>query len=262
MDLGLKNKRALVFGGGAGLGKAVALSLAREGAHVVVAGRTAEKLSATVSEITSAGGTAHALAWDVREINDIPAKLAKAKEALGGAIQILFNNGGGPPPTPAHGQPSSAWLEQFNAMVLPIIAITDAVLPDMKSAGFGRVLTNASSGVIIPIPNLAMSNSLRGSLVGWSKTLAGEVASANITVNMVLPGRISTDRLKFLDDARAKRENTTLEDVQRRLKGAIPTGRYGEPHEYGDVVAFLASERSSYITGSMIRIDGGAVASI
>ncbi|WVN41528.1 SDR family oxidoreductase [beta proteobacterium MWH-UniP1] len=262
MDLGLKGKRALVFGAGAGLGKAVAMSLAAEGAIVVAAGRTMEKLDNTVKEISAAGGQAHALAWDVKQVDAITANIEAAKKLLGGPVQILFNNGGGPPPTPAHGQPVQAWHDQFSAMVIPVIAITDAVLPDMQAAGWGRILTNASSGVITPISGLAMSNSLRGSLVGWSKTLAGEVAKSGITVNMVLPGRIATDRLKFLDEARAKRENTTLEDVERRLKGAIPMGRYGEMREYGDAVAFLASERASYITGSMFRVDGGQIPSI
>lgn len=262
MDLGLKGKRALVFGAGGGLGKAAAMALAAEGAIVVAAGRTPEKLDATVNEIKAAGGQAHALTWDVKNIDAIAANIEAAKKLLGGPVQVLFNNGGGPPPTPAQGQPVQAWHDQFYSMVVPVIAITDAVLPDMKAAGWGRVLTNASSGVIVPIPGLAMSNSLRSSIVGWSKTLANEVGASGITVNMVLPGRIATERLKFLDEARAKRENTTVEDVERRLKGAIPMGRYGEMREYGDAVAFLASERASYITGSMIRVDGGAIACV
>jgi 3-oxoacyl-[acyl-carrier protein] reductase len=259
MDLGLKGKRALVLGAGGGLGKAAAMSLAAEGAIVVAAGRTPEKLDATVKEIKAAGGQAHALTWDVKNIDAIAANIDAAKKLLGGSVQVLFNNGGGPPPTPAQGQPVQAWHDQFYNMVIPVIAITDAVLPDMKAAGWGRILTNASSGVITPIPGLAMSNSLRSSIVGWSKTLATEVGAQGITVNMVLPGRIATERLKFLDDARAKRENVTVEDIERRMKGAIPMGRYGEMREYGDTVAFLASERASYITGSMIRVDGGQI---
>ncbi|MFZ9071012.1 MAG: SDR family oxidoreductase [Burkholderiaceae bacterium] len=259
MDLGLKGKRALVFGAGGGLGKAAAMSLAAEGAIVVAAGRTPEKLDATVREIELAGGVAHALTWDVKNIDAIDANMEVAKKLLGGSVQVLFNNGGGPPPTPAQGQPVQAWHDQFYNLVIPVIAITDAVLPDMKAANWGRILTNASSGVVTPIPGLAMSNSLRSSIVGWSKTLATEVGSSGITVNMVLPGRIATERLKFLDETRAKRENITVEEVERRMKGAIPLGRYGEMREYGDTVAFLASERASYISGSMIRVDGGQI---
>jgi 3-oxoacyl-[acyl-carrier protein] reductase len=262
MDLGLKNKRALVLGAGSGLGKAVALSLAAEGAHVVVAGRTLERIDATVTEINAAGGKAEALQCDLKNLESIPTTAEAAKKILGGSIEILFNNGGGPAPTPAQGQPLKAWHEQFDNLVASVIAMTDAVLPDMKSSGWGRIITNASSGVIVPIPNLAMSNSLRSALVGWSKTLANEVAAQGITVNMVLPGRINTDRLQFLDEARAKRENSTAQEVSEKMKAAIPAKRYGNPHEYGDVVAFLASMRASYITGSMIRVDGGAIASV
>lgn len=262
MDLRLNDKRALVMGGGAGLGRAVAVSLAAEGAHVVVAGRTQEKLDDAVEEITAAGGKASALVWDLSQLDQIEAKAAHAASQLGGPIQILFNNGGGPAPGTAHGQSADAWQTQFQNMVLSIIRLTDAVLPGMLEQGWGRVITNASSGVVIPIPNLAMSNTLRSALVGWSKTLANEVAAKGVTVNMVLPGRVYTDRIAFLDNARAGREGISLDEVEKKSKATIPVGRYGRPEEYGDFVAFLASERASYITGSMHRIDGGAILNI
>jgi 3-oxoacyl-[acyl-carrier protein] reductase len=262
MDLGLNNKRALVMGGGAGLGRAVALSLASEGAHVVVAGRTQEKLDDAVAEIMAAGGKASALVWDLSQLDQIQSKAAQAASQLKGSIQILFNNGGGPAPGTAHGQAADAWQAQFQNMVLSLICLTDAVLPGMLEQGWGRVITNGSSGVILPIPNLAMSNTLRSALVGWSKTLANEVAAKGITVNMVLPGRVYTDRIAFLDNARAGREGISLEEVEKKSKASIPMGRYGKPEEYGDFVAFLASERASYITGSMHRVDGGAILNI
>lgn len=262
MDLGLNGKRALVFGAGGGLGLAAALSLSSEGAVVVCAGRTLEKVEATVSRIRASGGLAHALAWDVRQIDRVADLLGQAEALAGGSIQVLFNNGGGPAPSAAAGQPIATWQDQFNNLVAPVIAITDAVLPGMKQAGWGRILTNASSGVITPIPNLAMSNSLRGALVGWSKTLANEVAASGITVNMVLPGRIATDRTAFIDQTRAQKEGLALEEVEKRSKATIPARRYGDLQEYGDVVAFLASTRASYMTGSMVRVDGGAIASV
>ena len=262
MDLGLNNKRALVMGGGAGLGKAVAVSLAAEGAHVVLAGRTQEKLEAAVKDIQAAGGKASSLVWDLSQLDQIASRAEQAAKLLGGPIQILFNNGGGPAPGTAQGQAADAWQAQFQNMVLSIIQLTDAVLPGMLEQGWGRVITNASSGVVIPIPNLAMSNTLRSALVGWSKTLANEVAAKGVTVNMVLPGRVYTDRIAFLDNARAGREGISLEEVEKKSKATIPVGRYGRPEEYGDFVAFLASERASYITGSMHRIDGGAVLNI
>jgi 3-oxoacyl-[acyl-carrier protein] reductase len=147
-------------------------------------------------------------------------------------------------------------------MVLSVIAITDRVLPGMRVRGWGRVITSTSSGVVVPIPNLGISNALRLSLVGWSKTLAREVARDGITANIVLPGRIATDRIRFLDEAKAKREGRPVEEVAAESTSSIPIGRYGRPEEYGDVVAFLASERASYLTGSVIRVDGGLIASI
>jgi 3-oxoacyl-[acyl-carrier protein] reductase len=147
-------------------------------------------------------------------------------------------------------------------MVLSVIAITDRVLPGMRERRWGRVITSTSSGVVAPIPNLGISNALRLSLVGWSKTLAREVARDGITANIVLPGRIATDRIRFLDEAKAKREGRPVEEVAAESTSSIPVGRYGRPEEYGDVVAFLASERASYLTGSVIRVDGGLIASI
>ncbi len=147
-------------------------------------------------------------------------------------------------------------------MVLSVIAITDRVLPGMRERRWGRIITSTSSGVVAPIPNLGISNALRLSLVGWSKTLAREVARDGITANIILPGRIATDRIRFLDKAKAERERRSVEEVAAESTGSIPVGRYGEPEEYGDVVAFLASAQASYLTGSVIRVDGGLIASI
>ncbi len=154
-----------------------------------------------------------------------------------------MNNTGGPPPTTASGQDPALWSKHFQAMVLSVIAITDRVLPNMRARHWGRIITSTSSGVVAPIPNLAISNALRLSLVGWSKTLAREVAKDGITANVVVPGRIATDRIKFLDEAKAKREGRSVEEVMAESTGSIPVGRYGKPEEYGAVVAFLASER-------------------
>jgi 3-oxoacyl-[acyl-carrier protein] reductase len=132
----------------------------------------------------------------------------------------------------------------------------------MRARHWGRVITSTSSGVVAPIPNLGISNALRLSLVGWSKTLAREVGKDGITSNIILPGRIATGRIKFLDEMKAKREGRTVEDVSAESMSSIPLGRYGEPEEYADVVAFLASERSAYISGSVIRVDGGLIASV
>jgi 3-oxoacyl-[acyl-carrier protein] reductase len=147
-------------------------------------------------------------------------------------------------------------------MVVSVIALTDRVLPAMRERKWGRIVTSTSSGVVAPIPNLGLSNALRLSLVGWSKTLAREVGGYGITANIVLPGRIATQRITFLDQQKAEREGRPVEDVSRESTASIPLGRYGNPDEYADVVAFIASARASYVTGSIIRIDGGLIASI
>lgn len=147
-------------------------------------------------------------------------------------------------------------------MVLPVIALTDRVLPGMRDRQWRRIITSASSGVIAPIPNLGLSNALRLSLVGWSKTLAGEVGRNGVTANVVVPGRIATRRITFLDRKKAEREHRTVAEIQADSTAAIPAGRYGEPAEYAATVAFLASERASYITGSVVRVDGGLIPSV
>ncbi len=261
MDLGLKNKTALVLAGGGGLGRAIAKALAAEGAKVAVAGIGAKSIAATEAALAEIGGKSLGLLWDLSDLAQIDGHISKIESELG-PVDILVNNTGGPPPTTAIGQDPALWSRHFQAMVLSVIAITDRVLPNMRARHWGRVITSASSGVVSPIPNLAISNALRLSLVGWSKTLAREVAKNGITANIILPGRIATDRLKFLDEAKAKREGRSVEDVLAESMGSIPVGRYGKPEEYGDVVAFLSSDRAAYITGSVIRVDGGLIASI
>ncbi|WP_207002751.1 SDR family oxidoreductase [Trinickia mobilis] len=261
MDLKISGRVALVMGAGGGLGGAIARQFAAEGVQVALADVDEKALAATAAAIEAAGRRSMSRRWDLADLASIDQHVQEIERQLG-PIDILVNNTGGPPPSPASGVESAEWARQFQAMVLSVIAITDRVLPGMRARKWGRVITSSSSGVIVPIPNLAMSNALRMSLVGWSKTLAREVAADNVTVNVIVPGRIATARIRFLDEARAKRENRPLEEVVKESVGSIPMARYGEPEEYADAVAFLASQRASYMTGGILRVDGGYVPSL
>jgi 3-oxoacyl-[acyl-carrier protein] reductase len=261
MDLGLQGRTALVLAAGGGLGRAIAKALAAEGAQVALADIDESAVRGSAQEISATGATALPLVWDLADFASGEAQLKRIESELG-PVEILVNITGGPPPTPASGQTAELWSKQFQSMVLSVITLTDRVLPSMKSRGWGRIVTSTSSGIIAPIPNLGVSNALRLSLAGWSKTLAREVARHGITANIILPGRVATDRIRFLDEARAKREGRTLEAVMSESTSSIPIGRYGQPEEYAAAVTFLASERASYITGTVIRVDGGLIASI
>jgi len=261
MDLGLNGKTALVLGAGGGLGGAIAKALAREGVKVTLGDINRESAEATADAIRAAGGAAIALAWDLADLGQIEPNVARIEAELG-PVDILVNNTGGPKPTPVSGQDPQIWSESFQSMVLSVIALADRVLPGMRARGWGRIITSTSSGVVAPIPNLGISNALRISLVAWSKTLAREVGGDGITANVIVPGRIATPRITFLDEQKASREGRTVADVSAESVASIPAGRYGRPEEYGDVVAFLASDRAGYVTGSVIRVDGGLIASI
>jgi 3-oxoacyl-[acyl-carrier protein] reductase len=257
MDLELKNRRALVTGASRGLGRAIASALAAEGAEVVAVARNLERLNELVAATPAGRGTIVAHACDLAD--------ASAIGGLGTALEradILVLNTSGPPPGSAAGTADAVWIQQFEAMFLSAIRLTRLALPGMRQRGFGRILAVVSSGVIQPIPNLGISNALRSALVGWAKTLAGEVAGDGVTVNCIAPGRIATDRVAELDQGRAKREGIDIDQVEKESRAAIPAGRYGDAAEFASVAAFLASPRASYMTGGVIRVDGGMIRSV
>ena len=197
------------------------------------------------------------------DVSDVAAVDALADSLLAdGGVDILINNAGGPPPGTAMGAKREDWTGHFQTMAANLFHLTGRLMPAMQGRGWGRVITITSSGVEQPIPNLALSNGIRAAVVGWSKTLATEVASDGVTVNVVLPGRIHTQRVDELDAAAAKRTGKPVDEVATASAAAIPAGRYGRPEEFADVVVFLASGRASYVTGSRVRIDGGAIRSI
>lgn len=261
MKLDLDNRVALVLGATGGLGSAVAEGLAAEGARVALAGRNADRLAALASRLTADGATALPFAWDLADL-EAGARQIEAIEARLGPVDILVSNTGGPPPTPAHGQPPELWETQFRAMVVAVIATADRVLPGMRARRFGRIITSTSSGVEAPIANLGISNTLRLALAGWSKSLAREVGPDGVTVNVVVPGRIATERVRFLDRSRAEKSGRPVEQITAESVATIPVGRYGDPAEYAALVAFLASARASFITGAMMRVDGGMIAGL
>lgn len=263
MDLNLTGKRALVCGGSSGLGRAVAEALAAEGAHVALLSRDAARLQAVADAINAtATGRAVVVTADLADHDALLKAVDTAESLLGGPIEILLNNTGGPPPSGVAGLDPDLWRTQFEAMVLAVFRLTDRVLPAMRAAGWGRVLNVASSSVVEPIPGLGVSTALRSSIAAWAKTLAVEVAADGVTVNTLLPGRIDTPRIESLDKATAERRGISPEAARADSVKTIPVGRIGTTQEFGAVAAFLASPKAAYVTGSLIRIDGGAIRAI
>ena len=257
MRIDLSGRRALVLGASGGLGSAIARGLGAAGARVAVSSRSAEKLDALFPDHEACPK----LVADLAAPGIGRALAERALEALGG-VDILVNNSGGPPPTSALGATDEQWRAQFDAMVMSLVDLTGALVPGMRERRWGRVITVASSGVVAPIPNLALSNALRLALLGWSKTLASEVAADGVTVNMVLPGRIATSRVAALDEAASQRTGRSRGEVEKAALATIPAGRYGEPDEFAAAAVFLASPQASYVTGTTLRVDGGALRNV
>lgn len=250
MDLRISGRRALVLGGNRGMGFAIARALIAEGVEVTIAARD----EAVCSEAAEALGAA---AWVRLDLADTDSFAAFAAQV--GPVDILINNTGGPPYGGAAGRDATDWVKSFQSMSLSVIKMTDQFLPAMRAKGWGRVVTIVSAGAVQPIPVLGISNTLRAGLIAWSKSLSGDVAKDGVTVNTLMPGRIATERVTLTDIASAKTEGLSVEEVAARSQSRIPMGRYGEPQEVAETVAFMCSQSASYMTGSVVRVDGGII---
>jgi 3-oxoacyl-[acyl-carrier protein] reductase len=250
MDLGIEGRVALVMGASKGLGKGVAAALAAEGAHVAIASRSRERLDAVVEELDGHVTAFVADAGDLERIAELPGEV----EAALGPVEILVTNTGGPPQGTALDNSIEEWEAAFRSLVLGVRVLTEAVLPKMREGGWGRIVNVGSNSTVEPIPTLAISNSVRQAAVGFLKTLSREVAADGVTVNTVVTGKFATDRLA---------ENAgSMEKAEQNGRETVPAGRLGTPAEFGDLVAFLASDRAAYVTGTTIPIDGGLLRSV
>ncbi len=262
MDLGLKDRVAIVAASSRGLGKACALELAREGARVVICGRDSESLAAAAGEISSAtGAEVFPLQADLTDGAQIR-RLADGTLARFGRIDILVTNNGGPPAGFFADFDDEAWLAAHQLTLLSAVRLIRAVLPTMRAQRWGRIINLTSVSVKQPIDNLLLSNVYRPGVIGLAKTLSAQVAVEGITVNNVAPGYTRTDRVLDLARARAGASDQTVDEVLAGIVADVPMQRMGEPAELAALVAFLASEQAAFITGATIQVDGGYVASL
>jgi 3-oxoacyl-[acyl-carrier protein] reductase len=262
MDLGLKGKVAMVAAASQGLGFAIARVLASEGALVSIAARKQDTIEAAAGRIASeTGAEVMGSQADVSVAESVEAWHAATVARFGG-VDLLVTNSGGPPAGAASGFDDAAWRNAFELLVMSVVRTVRVVVPSMEARGGGSILMLTSSSVKNPIPNLGLSNVIRPSVAAIVKTFADEFAGKKIRVNQLVPGRIATERLTYLDQANATKAGISLEDQRKRSMGAIPLGRYGEPEEFARAAAFLLSDAAGYITGATLQVDGGAIRSL
>ena len=250
MDLKIEGKTALVMGASRGIGRGIAAALAGEGVRVAMASRSRERVEAAAKEIE---GDTTAFEADTDDLDWLAALPDEVASKLG-PVDILVTNTGGPPLGGALDHEREVWEEAYRSLVLAPLVLADAVLPGMRERKWGRIVNVGSSSVREPIPHLTLSNANRMAAIGLFKTLATEVASDGITVNTVATGRFATDRLAA--------NWGSWEEMEKGAVEGVPAGRLGQPEEFGDLVAFICSERAAYLTGAVVPLDGGMLRSV
>lgn len=262
MELGLAGRTALVCGSSSGLGKHIAKALAAEGARVALNGRDADRLESAAADLAQAGTPAAAsFVADVSRSEQAGDLVRRAQQELG-SVDILICNAGGPPPGSAHELSEDAWLDALHLNLLSTVHLCRAAVGAMIDRGWGRLLCLASVAAKQPVTGLILSSTARAGVLGFAKSLADEVAHAGVTVNVLCPGYIATERLVALAEERARSESRSRDDVLAAMAKTIPIGRIGQPDELAWVAAFLVSERARYVTGTALSVDGGLTRAI
>jgi len=257
MDLGIRGRVAVVAGSSQGLGRAIAVALAREGADLVINSRSPDKLLKVKAEIEETTGVrVEAVPCDLTPADGATDLISAAEKAFG-KVDILVTNTGGPPAGMFEDHSAEVWDDAIAQNFSSVVNLVRAALPGMKERRWGRIVNVTSISVKQPVTGLILSNSIRAGVTGFAKTMSNEVGEYNVTVNNVLPGYTRTERLIHLAQAIAERDDTTVDSAYAGWEEEIPMGRLGEPHELGAMTAFLCSEQASYVTGQSIAVDGG-----
>lgn len=259
MDLNLKGKNALVCGSTAGIGKAIAKELAAMGANLVLMARNEEKLQAALTEMDSSKGQQHS--FKKADFSDVES-VKNAVESISNPIHILINNTGGPPGGPIVDAQLGEFVSAFSMHLLCNHALVQGVKQGMIDEGYGRIINVISTSVKIPLTGLGVSNTVRGAVGNWAKTMANELGQHGITVNNVLPGATATERLSSIIENKANKTGKSKEEIEQQFENAVPMKRVAEPHEVAAAAAFLASPAASYINGINIPVDGGRTGSL
>jgi len=256
MNLNLNNKNAFVAGSSKGIGRATAIELASLGANITLAARNESKLQEVLNQLDTSKGQQHQfITIDFEDQQGLQEKVNAllAKQPF----HILINNTGGPKGGPIHKASPNEFLQAYNNHIICNHLLLQAMLPAMKEAGYGRVINVISTSVKTPIPNLGVSNTTRGAVASWAKTMSNELATFGITVNNVLPGFTNTGRLQEIIEARATKQGVSQEQIIKQMTATVPANRFAEPEEIAAAAAFLATPAAAYINGTNVVVDGG-----